>query len=157
MLPSHASEVLKIYQEGFDTGMATFETSLPSWSSFDAKHHQHSRLVAIEDDKVNGWAVLTPVSVRECYSGVAEVSVYVRATERGKGIGRALLQELIAFSEKNQIWSLLSVIDDQNLASIYLHQQCGFRLIGYRERIAQVIGQWRTTVMMERRSSVVGI
>ena len=157
MLSSHASEVLKIYQEGIDTGIATFETSLPDWPSFDAKHHIHSRLVVMENDKVKGWAVLTPVSIRECYSGVAEVSVYVRESERGKGLGRMLLQELIASSERNQIWSLLSVIDDQNATSIHLHQQCGFRLIGYRERIAQLNGKWRTTVMMERRSSVVGV
>jgi len=157
MLSSHASEVLKIYQEGIDTGMATFEASLPDWTSFEAKHFKHSRIVAIENSKLNGWAVLTPVSVRECYSGVAEVSVYVRESERGKGLGRLLLQELILCSERNQIWSLLSVIDDRNLASIHLHQQCGFRLIGYRERIAQLNGKWRTTVMMERRSSLVGV
>jgi len=157
MLSSHASEVLKIYQEGIDTGIATFETSLPDWTSFDAKHHTHSRLVAMEKGKVNGWAVLTPVSIRECYSGVAEVSVYVRESERGKGLGQLLLQELIASSERNQIWSLLSVIDDQNTSSIHLHQQCGFRLIGCRERIARLNGKWRTTVMMERRSSIVGV
>jgi len=157
MLTSHAGEVLQIYQEGINTGMATFETSLPDWISFDAKHHKHSRLVAIEGNDVNGWAVISPVSLRECYSGVAEVSVYVRASERGKGLGRLLLEELIACSERNQVWSLLSVIDEENEPSIHIHQRCGFRLIGYRERIARLNGKWRTTVMMERRSSVVGV
>ena len=157
LLTAHAKEVLEIYQEGIETGMATFETSLPGWANFDEKHHKHSRLVAIDEGSVNGWAVLSPVSARECYAGVAEVSVYVRSGEQGKGLGKRLLNALIVSSERNGIWSLLSVIDEENIASIHLHQQCGFRLVGYRERIAQLNGKWRTTAMMERRSSVVGI
>ena len=154
---AHAKQVLEIYQEGINTGIATFETILPSWDSFSEKHLRHSRLVAIEENAVNGWAVLSPVSARDCYAGVAEVSIYVRKSEQGKGLGKRLLEELITLSEKNGIWSLLSVIDEENQASIHVHQKCGFRLIGHRERIAQLHGKWRTTVMMERRSKTTGL
>lgn len=158
--PMHAQDagiVLEIYRHGIESGMATFETEVPDWNTFDAKYLPHSRIVAIEDDAIVGWCVLLPVSSRQCYRGVAEVSVYVHKEHQRKGIGRTLLEALIKESEKHGIWSLLSVIHEENRASIHLHEQCGFRYIGYRERIAQLDGIWRTTIMMERRSKIVGV
>jgi L-amino acid N-acyltransferase YncA len=156
MLPEHAGAVLEIYGHGIASGMATFETKVPDWEGFNLKYLPHSRLLAIENNVPVGWAALTPVSVRACYSGVAEVSVYVHQQHQRKGIGRTLLTALINTSEQNGIWSLLSVIHEENRASIHLHEQCGFRFIGYRERIAQLDGVWRTTVMLEKRSKIVG-
>jgi L-amino acid N-acyltransferase YncA len=156
LLPEHADEVLEIYRQGIATGMATFETETPGWEKFSAKYLAHSRLVAIENNAVVGWATLSPVSARDCYKGVAEVSVYVHPSHHGKGIGKKLLSELITSSEQHGIWSLLSVIHEENQVSIQLHLQCGFRIIGYRERIAKLNGEWKTTVMMERRSQVTG-
>jgi len=157
MQPDHANAVLEIYQHGIESGMATFETQAPVWAKFDLKYLQQPRIVAISDDQLVGWAALSPVSTRECYSGVAEVSVYVHQQHQRKGIGRMLLLQLITESEQNGIWSLLSVIHEENRASIHLHEQCGFRYIGYRERIAQLNGVWRTTVMLEKRSKVTGL
>ena len=156
MLPEHADAVLEIYGHGIASGMATFETKVPNWETFNLKYLSHSRIIALDGNEPVGWAALTPVSVRECYSGVAEVSVYVHQQHQRKGIGRTLLEELINVSEQNGIWSLLSVIHEENRASIHLHEQCGFRYIGYRERIAQLDGIWRTTVMLEKRSKLIG-
>jgi L-amino acid N-acyltransferase YncA len=157
MQPTQAPILLDIYRQGIRSGMATFETSVPEWPAFEAKYLPHSRIVAIEEGEITGWAALSPVSARECYAGVAEVSVYVAEAHQRKGIGRILLMALVSESENNGIWSLLSVIHEENKASIHLHEQGGFRYIGYRERIAQLDGIWRTTVMMERRSSKVGV
>lgn len=156
MLPQHAGAVLEIYQQGIDSRMATFETVAPPWDKFTIKYLPVCRLVSVENDVVTGWAALSPVSQRECYKGVAEVSVYVHNAHQGKGIGKKLLRQLVEESEANGIWSLLSVIHEENSASITLHQNSGFRLIGYRERIAQLHGEWKTTVMLERRSTVTG-
>jgi len=157
MQAAQAPILLDIYRQGILSGMATFETTVPEWSVFDAKYLSHSRIVALEEGELTGWAALAPVSSRDCYSGVAEVSVYVAQAHQRKGIGRILLMELITEGEKNGIWSLLSVIHEENRASIHLHEQCGFRYIGYRERIARLDGIWRTTVMLERRSQKVGV
>jgi L-amino acid N-acyltransferase YncA len=156
MLPEHAGAVLEIYGHGIASGMATFETKVPDWETFNLKYHPHSRIIALNSNEPVGWAALAPVSSRECYSGVAEVSVYVHQQHQRKGIGKTLLEELINLSEQNGIWSLLSVIHEENRASIHLHEQCGFRYIGYRERIAQLDGIWRTTVMLEKRSKLIG-
>lgn len=156
MLSEHADAVLEIYGHGIASGMATFETKVPDWEGFNIKYLPHSRLLAVEDNIPVGWAALTPVSARSCYSGVAEVSVYVHQQHQRKGIGRTLLEALVNTSEQNGVWSLLSVIHEENRASIHLHEQCGFRFIGYRERIAQLDGVWRTTVMLEKRSKIVG-
>lgn len=155
--PAFAQEVLEIFGQGLQTGSSTFETEIPTWEQFTSKHLPHSRLMALENGTMVGWAVLSPVSDRQCYGGVAEVSVYVAEKNQRQGVGRALLQALIEESERNGIWSLLSVIHEENRASIHLHEQCGFRYIGYRERIAQLHGIWRTVVMMEKRSSTVGV
>ena len=156
MLAEHASAVLEIYGHGIASGMATFETKVPNWETFNLKYLSHSRIIALDGNEPVGWAALAPVSSRECYSGVAEVSVYVHQQHQRKGIGRTLLEELINISEQNGIWSLLSVIHEENRASIHLHEQCGFRYVGYRERIAQLDGIWRTTVMLEKRSKLIG-
>jgi L-amino acid N-acyltransferase YncA len=156
MQAEHAVAVLDIYRQGIASGMATFETTVPDWEKFNQKYLPHSRIVAIENNQVIGWATLSPVSPRECYSGVAEVSLYVHDNHQRKGIGRLLLLQLITESEQHNIWTLLSVIHQENRASIHLHEQCGFRYVGYRERVAQLNGVWRTTVMLEKRSRVVG-
>ena len=157
MLASQAPQILEIYRHGIESGMATFETEVPPWEGFEKKYLPHSRIVAVVDDQLVGWAAISSFSSRECYKGVAEVSVYVHAIFQRQGIGRELLRSLIAESEKNGIWSLQSVIHEENRASIHLHEQCGFRYIGYRERIAQLDGIWRTTVLMEKRSNKTGL
>jgi L-amino acid N-acyltransferase YncA len=157
MLPQHANEVLEIYDQGIQSGMATFVPEAPEWEKFTAKYLPFCRFVSIENNVVAGWAAIAPVSPRECYKGVAEVSLYVHNAHKGKGIGKALLMELITSSEQHGIWSLLSVIHEENNISIQLHDKCGFRMIGYREKIAQLNGKWTTTVMMERRSKITGI
>ncbi len=106
MLPAHWQEVKKIYEEGISTGNATFETTAPAWEQWDKSHLQHSRLVAIDDSEVLGWAALSAVSGRCVYAGVAEVSVYVAERARGAGIGKKLLMALVKESERNGLWTL---------------------------------------------------
>jgi phosphinothricin acetyltransferase len=149
--------VRRIYQEGLTTGNASFETQAPAWEAWHAKHHPHSRLVARDDGRVVAWAALAPVSPRACYAGVAEVSVYVTDDCRGRGVGNKLLTALIASSEKNGIWTLYGHTFSENIASLRLQAACGFRVVGRRERIGQLNGVWRDTVMTERRSRVVGV
>lgn len=149
--------VAAIYSEGIATGMATFETQAPNWEEWDGTHLMFGRLAAIKDEIMLGWAALSPVSSRCVYAGVAEVSVYVSSVARGKGVGKVLLTELIRVSEENNIWTLQSGIFPQNKASIALHEKCGFRVIGYKEKIGQLHGQWHDNMLLERRSSVTGI
>jgi L-amino acid N-acyltransferase YncA len=156
MLPRHAEEVLEIYRHGIESGVATFETQSPAWEKFSGKYLPVCRFVSMDGDVVTGWAALSAVSPRECYKGVAEVSVYVHRGHWGKGIGKNLLQQLVTGSEQHGIWSLLSMIHEENPASIQLHYNCGFRMIGYREKLAQLHGDWKTVVMMERRSKITG-
>ena len=145
-----------IYQEGIRTGQATFETQAPEWQAWDASHLAHARLAARRGEAIVGWAALSPVSRRECYRGVAEVSVYVRLSELRRGIGRALLEALIAESERLGIWSLQGSTFPENAASLRLQERCGFRILGRRERVAQLRGIWRDTLLTERRSQIVG-
>ena len=154
--PTDWDAVRRIYLEGLATGNASFETEAPSWDAWDAKHHAHSRLVARAGGRVAGWAALAPVSARACYAGVAEVSVYVADDNRGRGVGKKLLESLIASSEANGIWTLYGATFPENVASLRLQEACGFRLVGQRERVAKHHGVWRDTVMTERRSKVVG-
>lgn len=149
--------VREIYREGIETGDATFETIVPELVVWDAGHLRGCRLVARDGIDVVGWAALSAVSRRLVYSGVAEVSIYVAARQRGKGAGRALLAALVCESEANGIWMLQAGIFPENGASLALHESCGFRLVGRRERIGQHHGRWRDTVLLERRSGVVGI
>jgi L-amino acid N-acyltransferase YncA len=148
--------VERIYLEGIADGNATFETESPGWEKWNAGHYPHSRLVAKEDSGLVAWAALSPVSSRRVYRGVAEVSIYVATSARGKGIGKRLLAELVRHSEQNEIWTLQAGIFPENSASIVLHKACGFREIGVRERIGQLGGRWRNTVLLERRSPIVG-
>ena len=150
-------QVRAIYQEGIATGHATFETSAPSWEQWDTAHLPFARLVARQDDQLMGWAALSPVSQRCVYGGVAEVSVYVSASRRGTGVGTKLLHALIAESEQNGIWTLQAGMFLENSGSLALHQSCGFREVGRRERIGKMNGTWRDTILLERRSRTVGI
>lgn len=156
MLPEHWQPVKKIYEEGIATGNATFQTTAPEWEEWDAAHVKNSRLVAIEHDEVLGWAAITAVSGRCVYAGVGEVSVYVAAAARGKGIGKKLLNALIAETEKNNFWTLQAGIFPENTGSIKIHEDCGFRIIGKREKIGRMKGVWRDTLLLERRSTIVG-
>ncbi len=157
MLPEHWPEVRAIYEEGLETGHATFETEAPEWERWDASHLRACRLIALADGgRVAGWAALSPVSARKVYAGVAEVSVYVGADFRGRGVGRALLEALVRESESEGIWTLQAGIFPENVASVALHESCSFRLVGRRERIGKLKGRWRDTVLLERRSQTVG-
>ena len=149
-------DVRAIYEEGIATGLGTFETAAPSWEQWDAARLPHSRLVAREQATV-GWAALSPVSQRSCYAGVAEIGIYVAASARGHGVGRALLEALIESAEAHDIWTLQGVTIAENTASLALQAACGFRFVGRRERIAQLAGVWRDTVLTERRSTKVGV
>lgn len=149
--------VRAIYLEGIATGQATYETEAPEWAAWDRAHLEGCRLVARGADEVEGWAALSPVSGRCVYAGVAEVSVYVAAAARGQGVGRALLNALVAASEAAGIWTLQAGIFPENEASVALHTACGFRIVGRRERLGQLHGVWRDVYLMERRSVIVGI
>ena len=156
MRPDDWQAVRAIYQEGIATGSATFETEVPSWEVWDAHHRQDCRLVARQGDRVIGWAALSPVSGRCVYAGVAEVSIYITASARRQGVGKALLQALSAESERAGVWTLQAGILPENTASLALHKSCGFRVVGRRERLGQLHGVWRDVLLLERRSSVVG-
>src|SRR5262245_10976516 len=149
-------QVLAIYEQGIATAQATFETEPPSWEEWDAAHLPYCRLAARRGAVLVGWAALSPVSRRQCYAGVAEVSVYVDAKHRGMGIGKALLQALIAESERHVLWTLQGASFADNAASLCLQASCGFRVIGRRQRIAKLHGVWKDTVLTERRSDRVG-
>ena len=137
--------------------MLIFETDAPSWEKWDAAHLEIARLVARHGDRVLGWAALSPVSKRAAYRGVAELTISVSGEARGRGIGRALLDALIATSERNEIWTLQAAIFPENTASVKLHLRCGFREVGRRERIGKLNGKWRDTLLFERRSKVAGM
>jgi L-amino acid N-acyltransferase YncA len=153
---AHYPAVATIYAEGIATGQATLTTEVPAWQAWDAAHLPHSRLVALTAaGEVAGWAALTPVSGRCVYSGVAEVSVYVGADFRGRGVGLRLLRELVQQSEQQGIWTLQAGIIQENTPSLRLHEQAGFRLVGVREKLGQLHGQWRNVCLLERRSTVI--
>jgi phosphinothricin acetyltransferase len=145
--------VKEIFEQGIAGGDATFETEAPSWEEWDRTHLEGHRLVALQDGEVAGWAALSPVSERCVYGGVAENSVYVADSARGRGVGRALLEELVARSERDGIWTIQAGIFPENEGSIELHKRCGFRVVGTRERLGQHHGRWRDVVLMERRSA----
>ena len=150
------NEVKRIYRQGLEGRNATFETEVPEYAYWIKKFHPHLLWVALENNKVIGWAGLQPVSVREVYQGVVEVTIYIDNVSAGKGIGSSLMKHLISESEKAGIWMLYASIFPENIASIRLHLSNGFREIGYREKIAQLDGKWRNTVLFERRSKIVG-
>jgi len=146
--------VRAIYEDGIRSG-ATFETDAPSWEAWDAAHTE-LRLVAERDGDVVGWAALSPYSSRYCYRGVGDVSIYVAAAARGTGVGKILLEELVHRSEQAGYWTLNAGLFPENEVSLRLHEACGFRVIGVRERLGALDGIWRDTVWLERRSMVVG-
>ena len=157
LIPDQWPAVKAIFEEGIATGLATLETSAPSWGDWDRHHDPRCRLVALQGEDVMGWAALTPVSHRCVYGGVSEVSIYIGEKFRGKGVGKRLFQALVDQSEASGFWTLESIVFQENVASINLHKAVGFREIGYRERISQLNGRWITTVLLERRSEKVGI
>lgn len=149
-------QVAEIYKQGIETGIATFQHEIPDWQSWDKSHLEICRIALLKNTEMAGWAALTPVSSRCVYAGVAEVSVYVATNFRGKGMGEILLKYLITESEKEGIWTLQSGIFAENIGSIKLHEKCGFRQIGYREKIGQKDGVWKDNIIMERRSKIIG-
>src|SRR5689334_13575055 len=146
MTPADWPQVREIYLEGIATGNATFQTEAPPWEQWDKAHRPDCRLVARIDGHVVGWTALSPTSSRAVYAGVVEESVYIAASVRGKGIGKALLQAVIAESEKAGIWTIQTGIFPENTASITLHKACGFREVGIREKIGCMNGVWRDVV-----------
>jgi L-amino acid N-acyltransferase YncA len=153
MIEQDWPDVRRIYLEGIETGLATFETSAPEWEKWNKSHRLTCRLVAADAaGHILGWAALTPVSDRCVYAGVAEVSLYVEKDARGAGVGKALLRAILEQSEQEGLWTIQAGIMADNLASIKLHEACGFRLVGYREKIGQLDGLWRDTVLMEHRT-----
>lgn len=150
-------EVAQIYAEGIQTGFATFEQQVPTYESWDKAHIESCRLVAEEGGKILGWAALSPVSSRCVYGGVGEVSVYIGEKSRGKGVGKALLTQLVKESEDAGFWTIQSGIFPENDASIALHEKVGFRFIGKRERVAKIHGIWKDNFLFEKRSNTIGI
>jgi L-amino acid N-acyltransferase YncA len=155
LLPEDWPAVADIYWEGMRGGLATFETEVPAWEEWDAAHLADHRLVADRFDEVVGWAALSPASTRRCYAGVVENSVYVARHAQGRGVGRQLLVALIEGAREAGFWTIQTSIFPENRASLALHENCGFRVVGTRERIAKRDGIWRDTVLLERRSEVV--
>jgi L-amino acid N-acyltransferase YncA len=156
MLPGDWPAVRTIFQEGIDTGNATFEEKPPDWEEWDSSHLRDCRLVAVLEGQVVAWASLTPVSGRCVYAGVAEVSIYIAAAVRGKGIGGELMETLIKESEEKGYWTLQAGIFPENEVSMALHQKYGFRIVGVRERMGKMDECWRDVMLLERRSPVVG-
>jgi L-amino acid N-acyltransferase YncA len=155
--PSDWEDVRAIYQEGIATRNATFETEVPTWEKWNRSHLRFGRLVARRENALVGWAALSPVSDRCCYAGVAEASVYVGSHHTNQGTGTALLRALIEASEKHGIWTLQAGIFPENTASLGLVKKCGFREVGRRERLSKLEGAWRDVLLLERRSSIVGV
>ena len=156
MTPGDWEAVRSIYREGIATGNATFESDVPDWETWDRDRRDDCRLVARSEGHVIGWAALSPISPRPAYAGVAEVSLYVAASARGRGVGKALMTALIESSERAGVWTLQGSIFPENIASLALVKESGFRVVGLREKIGRLKGVWRDTILVERRSRVVG-
>ena len=150
-VPSDWPAIARIYAEGIATGNATFETEVPSWETWDATHLPAPRLVAEEGGEVVGWIAASPVSRRDVYRGVIEHSVYVAQSARGKGVGRALLAALVEEAPMHGVWTIQTSVFAENAATVALHEAAGFRLVGRRERIARIGGEWRDTLLLELR------
>lgn len=158
MQTGDADKVLEIFQQGINGGNATFDKVAPTWEAWDTKHFNLCRFVLEdENDQVVGWCALQPVSNRDCFKGVAEVSIYLDGSVQGKGLGTILLKKLILDSEEHDFWTLQAGIFPENKVSIAIHQKQGFRTVGTREKIGELNGQWRDIVLLERRSKNVGI
>ena len=157
MVPGDWPDVSAIFLEGLRTGNATFETLAPTWEQFDRAHLAVGRLVARSGRTINGWVALSKVSQRSCYAGVAEMSVYVATWARSQGVGDALMKAAIVASEAAGLWTVQGSIFPENKASLRLCEANGFRVVGYREKIGKRDYKWRDTVLVERRSKVVGV
>jgi len=149
------SAVREIYRAGIRAGLATFEVESPAWWEWDSAHHSRHRLVATMGDRIVGWAALAPTSSRRVYAGVAEDSVYVAPDAQGQGIGGALLSALVAGAEADAIWTIEAGIFPENGASVAVHQRCGFRIVGVREKLGRRDGLWRDVLLLERRSPLI--
>ena len=152
MRPADWKAVRQIYLEGIATRQGTFEVKPPTWRKWNQTHRRRPRLVAHANGRVLAWAAVSPVSSRSVYAGVAEVSIYVAARARGKGVGRTLLSRLVRAAEEAGIWTLQAGIFPENKASLAIHRRCGFRKVGRRERIGKQGAIWRDVVLLERRS-----
>jgi phosphinothricin acetyltransferase len=157
MMASDWEDVAAIYEEGIATGFATFEINVPKYAVWNEAHMQTCRIIATHNEKIVGWAALSPVSSRCVYGGVAEVSVYIKKDSRGIGVGKLLLESLIKESESAGLWTLQSGIFPENEGSIKLHKKVGFRFIGKRERVGKLNGVWKDNVLFEKRSTTIGI
>jgi len=155
LLPEHWPDVAGIYAEGIAGRLATFEVDVPAWETWDAGRLAEHRFVATEDGAVLGFAAVSAVSDRCVYGGVVEDSVYVASAAQGRGVGRALLAALVASTEAAGIWTIQSGIFPENAASLRLHESLGFRVVGRRERLGKLDGEWRDVLLVERRSQVV--
>jgi L-amino acid N-acyltransferase YncA len=147
------AQVAAIWAEGIATGNATFETEPLSWALFDATRLREGRFVAEYDSTVVGWAALSAVSSRPCYAGVAENSIYVASAARARGVGGMLMRALVAAARDAGLWTIQTSLFPENAASIALHERAGFRVVGRRERIAELDGVWRDTLLLELRLS----
>jgi phosphinothricin acetyltransferase len=153
--PEDWPEVAVIYAQGIATRNATFDTIVPSWRDWDAAHLDEHRFVAVREGRVAGWVALAPVSERCCYEGVAEVSAYVGEEARGEGVGSALMHTLVESSERAGIWTIQTGVFPENEASLAVCRRFGFRVVGIRERLGRLDGEWRDVLLLERRSEVV--
>lgn len=156
MTAAHADGVLAVFPEGIATGHATFEHAVPTWPAFDASHLPGHRFVAVADDRVLGWVAASPVSRRAVYGGVLEASLYVGEAARGRGVGRALLDALLASAAADGAWTVQSSVFPENTGSLALHAAAGFRVVGTRERLGRMshgplAGSWRDVLLLERR------
>ena len=149
--------VSEIYREGIETGHATFEKDIPTWYEWNNGHLERCRIIAEVEHEIVGWAALSPVSRRPVYAGVSEVSVYISEKHKGQKTGTRLLEKLILESENEGIWTLQASIFRENRASLKIHENLGFRQVGYREKIGKMNGIWRDTILLERRSKKVGV
>jgi L-amino acid N-acyltransferase YncA len=148
--------VAAIYKQGIETWNATFQKDIPTWEEWDSGHLKTCRIIACIDNEIAGWAALSLVSSRTIYAGVAEVSIYISNQYKGQRVGTGLMETIISESEKEGFWTLQAGIFPENLASLKLHENLGFRKIGYREKIGKMNNVWRDTILLERRSKIIG-
>jgi phosphinothricin acetyltransferase len=162
MIEADWPQVKEIYQQGIDGGNSTFAKDPPqTWQAWCASKAEEFSFVAADGESLLGWVTLSPTSKRDFYRGVMEVSLYIAESAKGKGVGQALLQHLIQYSEANNVWSLTALIFPENEVSMHLHQKLGFKVQCVRERLGFMTfgpyaGQWRDVAFLERRSSVAG-
>lgn len=152
MISQDWDRVAEIYKQGMESNKATFQTVVPIYEQWDEDHLQAGRIVATVADQVIGWAVFSPTSTRTVFKGVVELSIYIDNDYQGLGIGRKLIECAVQEAWVNDIWTVQSVIMADNVPSLELHKKCGFREVGYRERIGKDReGTWRDVILLEKR------